>query len=70
MDGISIDELREIGSLKGILSVNKYESKVDLIRTIQLADGHEPCFAGGKECPDDFCMWVEECISARADAIA
>lgn len=65
MESISMEEVREIGKIKGILSVNKYERKADLIRVIQLADGRDPCFATEWGCPGGFCMWVEECHFGR-----
>ncbi len=70
MEIISMDEVREIGKLKGVLSVGKYESKRELIRVIQLADGHQPCFMSGEECYSDFCMWMEECAPSRAGSAA
>lgn len=65
MESISMEEVREIGKAKGILSVNKFERKVDLIRTIRLADGREPCFMAEWGCSGRFCMWVEECGLGR-----
>lgn len=70
METITIDELREIGRVKGILSLDKFESMTELIRVIQLADGHEPCFMIGEKCNDDFCMWIEECGLARTVSAA
>lgn len=58
---IFMEEVREIARMTGILSVNKYESEADLIRVIQLAKGHEPCFDTDGECRDRSCMWVVEC---------
>lgn len=60
-----MEEVREIGRARGILSVNKFVSKVDLIRVIQEAEGREPCFMTDWECPGGFCMWSEECASAH-----
>lgn len=65
MESFTMEEVREIGKVKGILSVSKFEQKTDLIRVIQLADGREPCFMSGKECPAGFCMWIEECAPAQ-----
>lgn len=70
MESISMEEVREIGRVKGILSVNKFERKADLIRVIQLADGREPCFATDWRCPGGFCMWVEECVFSRKASTA
>ncbi len=65
MESNALEEVREIARMKGILSANKFEHKVDLIRMIQLADGREPCFMADWECPSGFCMWAEECIRGR-----
>lgn len=65
MESISMEEVREIGKARGILSVDKFKLKADLIRVIQLADGREACFMSGEECQDSFCMWTEECAPAR-----
>lgn len=70
METITIDELREIGRVKGILSLEKFESTTELIRVIQLADGHEPCFMSGEKCTDDFCMWIEDCGITRTASAA
>ncbi|GEM_PF-1098730 len=39
-------------------------SKGDLIRYIQLKDGHEPCFGHpeGPECSRDSCVWYSDCM--------
>lgn len=37
--------------------------KVDLIRSIQTAEGNRPCFADGREsCDQHACCWRKECI--------
>lgn len=58
---ILMEEVREIARMMGILSVDKFECKTDLIRVIQLEKGHEPCFDEGGKCRDRLCMWVVEC---------
>lgn len=70
MGNISIDDLREIGRAKGIMSTGKYALRTDLIRVIQLADGCEPCFKSDEKCQNGFCMWVEECAPAHMAASA
>lgn len=62
---ISMEEAREIARMMGILSVDKFECKTDLIRVIQLAKGHEPCFDAGGKCRDRLCMWSVECGPAH-----
>ena len=62
---ISMEEVREMGEVMGILSVNKFECKTDLIRVIQLADGHEPCFNADGLCRSRLCMWASECLVAN-----
>ncbi len=57
----SMSEVREIARLKGVLSVNQFKSKADLIRVIQLADEQEPCFNSGKDCCRELCMWADDC---------
>lgn len=60
---ILMEEVRAIARMMGILSVNKYECHTDLIRVIQLARGHEPCFDTDGKCRDHLCMWSVECGS-------
>lgn len=44
-------------------------SKANLIRKIQIADGHVGCFATGKtQCDQMGCPWRNDCLPRAADA--
>ncbi len=62
---MTMDELREFATALGIQSVNKFENKEDLVRTIQLAEGYNDCFRRSKDCPDEKCAWYDDCIKFR-----
>jgi hypothetical protein len=62
-EGLTMDEIREIGSAYGILSLEKFDGKEDLIRTIQLAQGEDPCFKLDSACSEQKCRWMTECLA-------
>ncbi len=62
---MTMDDVREIARANGILSVDKFKRKIDLIQLIQLAEGREPCFMINSDCRGGVCMWREECVTAR-----
>ncbi len=60
-EGLTMDEIREIGSAYGILLLEKFDRKDDLIRTIQLAQGTSACFKLYSTCSEQKCQWLNEC---------
>lgn len=58
---LTMTEIREIGRAHGILSLEKFERKDDLIRTIQLAQGTTACFKLDSICSEKNCRWIFEC---------
>jgi hypothetical protein len=60
-EGLTMVEIREIGRAHGILSLEKFNRKDDLIRTIQLAQGHSECFKRDSTCSKQKCQWINEC---------
>ncbi len=54
-------EVKKIAAQKGIASGTL--NKVDLIRTIQKAEGNEPCYMTGKAsvCGQTQCLWRADC---------
>ena len=39
--------------------------KAEMIRSIQSAEGSEPCFAGGRtSCEQKQCCWIADCVTA------
>jgi hypothetical protein len=59
---MTMDEIREFAKALDIQSVNKFESKEDLIRTIQLAEGNTDCFRRIPDCANERCAWYDDCI--------
>lgn len=62
---MTLDEIREIASSLGIQSVHKFDQKDDLIRTIQLAEGHSDCFRRIPGCANEKCAWIDDCIGKK-----
>ncbi len=62
---MDLDDLQEYASTLGIQSTRKFSDRVELIRTIQLASGHEACFHSSPVCvfPNARCEWESECIN-------
>ncbi|MBI5177855.1 MAG: hypothetical protein HZA04_01175 [Nitrospinae bacterium] len=58
---MTMEEVREFGKTIGILSVSKFSRKMELIRTIQLANGEEDCFMSPLPCSKTRCIWRDEC---------
>jgi hypothetical protein len=58
---MTIEEVREFAGVHGILSLEKFENKEDLIKTIQLAMGRNDCFGEEERCQNGYCEWKEEC---------
>ncbi len=59
---MTIEEVREYAEAYGILSLMKFSNMEDLIRTIQLATGEEPCFGEEGRCLNERCNWKDECL--------
>ncbi|MBI3581152.1 MAG: hypothetical protein HY098_03605 [Nitrospinae bacterium] len=58
---LTMGEIREIAAVHGILSLEKFYRKDDLIRTIQLAQGTTACFKLDSICSEKKCRWIIEC---------
>lgn len=58
---MKLDEIREIARQHNIKTGKA--KKPELVRSIQQAEGNEPCFDSGKtaQCGQDNCMWREDC---------
>jgi len=57
-------KIRTLASEKGIKAMNM--GKIELIRTIQLTEGNQPCFNTLKveDCGQDNCLWRADCLAA------
>lgn len=61
---MTIEEIIEVAQLIGIASASKFNSKDDLVKTIQLEMGLEGCFRDKtpEACQQrSKCMWAEDC---------
>ncbi len=58
---MTMDEIREFARALEIQSVSVFDNKEDLIRTIQLAEGHSDCFGRMPDCSETSCTWYEDC---------
>jgi hypothetical protein len=61
---MKIANVRKIARQKGINSWRL--NKVELIRTIQRAEGYDDCFATPyvRECNQVNCLWREDCLNS------
>jgi len=61
---VKILTIREIAKKMGLATGNL--SKIQLVRTIQEAEGNSPCFAtqAVRECNQINCLWREDCSIA------
>jgi hypothetical protein len=59
---MKLEEIKEIAKKHNIRTGKVKKS--DLVRTIQQAEGNEPCFDSGKaaQCGQDSCAWREDCV--------
>lgn len=62
-EGMTLSDIREIGRAFGILSLEKFNRKDDLIRTIQIAQGKNECFKLDPTCSKINCQWRTDCFS-------
>lgn len=58
---MKVDKIKEIAKSHSIKSGKAKKS--ELVRSIQQAEGNEPCFDSGKaaECGQEGCLWREDC---------
>ncbi len=40
-------------------------SKEELIRAIQRKEGYSDCFRRKDSCPEERCLWMEDCLPAK-----
>jgi len=54
-------EIKAVAKERGVKSGNL--KKIELIRSLQAAEGNEQCFATGKakECGQEKCLWKADC---------
>ena len=58
---MTVKEIKKIAQKMGI-KVGKMK-KVDLVRTIQMAEGNTPCFQTGvTACDQENCCWRSDCM--------
>lgn len=62
---MNIEEVREFAGAVGILLVNRYQVKDDLIRIIQMSMGRDACYGMGASCQKGKCEWSEECLGKK-----
>jgi len=62
---MTLDEIREFAHALEIQSVSRFENKEDLIRTIQLAEGHTDCFGQTALCEKRTCTWHADCKDCK-----
>jgi hypothetical protein len=65
---IALDDLIELGKKHYIFDASL--GKTELIRKIQIAEGHFDCYAmaGSSECNQLKCSWREDCLLESAQA--
>lgn len=58
---MTLDEIKAIARQHNIPPGRA--KKIDLVRTIQLAEGNQPCFSSGiaATCGQASCLWREDC---------
>jgi len=57
---MTIYDIRVIAKNMGIDP--KKKNKADLIRSIQIKEGNEPCFRTGTSCNQTNCLWRSDCL--------
>ncbi len=59
---VAIEEIREMGKRLGVEGAIRL-GRAELIRAIQIREGHRPCFGSQwcNPCQRDGCMWKEHC---------
>ncbi|MBN2510137.1 MAG: hypothetical protein JXB03_07670 [Spirochaetales bacterium] len=62
---MTMDQIKEKAKAAGVVPGKM--KKVDLIRSIQTAEGNFPCFmtALNGECDQMDCLWRKECLQGR-----
>jgi hypothetical protein len=61
---MNMQEVRDIARQRGLTRPGR-TTKLQLIRSIQVAEGNFPCFATAlqAECDQSGCLWQRDCIS-------
>ena len=64
VESVTIDEVRSKAQDMGLL-LDGIAEKADMIRTIQVAEGYQPCFGTQKvaDCGQTGCCWRGDCQS-------
>ncbi len=63
----TVKQLRVMATTLGLKNFNKLR-KIDLIREIQTAEGHDPCFGNIPGCGQEDCLFREDCLTEMAQA--
>jgi len=58
---MKMQEVRKIAKKWGV-NIRVGRSKKDIIRDIQIMEGHKPCFGTMETCDQYHCLWREDCI--------
>jgi hypothetical protein len=58
---MKIQEIHKIAKMWGV-DTKAGRSKQDIIRDIQVSEGHSPCFHTKDTCDQD-CLWKKDCIN-------
>ena len=60
---MKMQEIRTIAKKWGV-NIKVGRSKQDIIRDIQIREGHSPCYHTKDECEND-CLWKPDCMSGN-----
>ncbi|HSH68599.1 MAG TPA: hypothetical protein VK997_01685 [Deferrisomatales bacterium] len=65
-------KMTEIRSRARHLGIKNYSrlTKPKLIRSIQMAEGNQPCFTGIADCGQTDCCWFDDCQESGLSAVA
>lgn len=63
---MKLEDIHKIARTHGIQPEKMF--KIELVRTIQIAEGNYPCFATAKDgiCDRSDCCWREDCFEAAS----
>jgi len=64
---MKMQEIRAIAKKWGV-NIKVGRSKRDIIRDIQVKEGHSPCYHAKEECGND-CLWKPDCLSKQGGKI-
>lgn len=59
---MKIETIKEIAKANGVANIAKLKKKEELIRAIQLSEGHTDCFQRIPDCMQMDCAWRADCL--------